>query len=56
MVASPTGSHHALEISFSQGAEWKTLISKYIGTIPLIGDASRAAEQRYTGRRHQEHP
>jgi hypothetical protein len=22
-----------LEISFSQGAEWKALISKYIGTI-----------------------
>jgi hypothetical protein len=27
------------EISFSQGAEWKALISKYIGTIPLSGDA-----------------
>ena len=27
-----------LEISFSQGAEWKALISKYIGTIPLSGD------------------
>jgi hypothetical protein len=25
--------------SFSQGAEWKTLISKYIGTIPPRGDA-----------------
>src|SRR5258708_15699686 len=34
-----------LEISFSQGAEWKALISKYIGTIPLSGDASCAAEQ-----------
>jgi hypothetical protein len=22
------------EISFSQGAEWKALISKYIGTMP----------------------
>ena len=31
-----------LEISFSQGAEWKALISKYIGTIPLSGDASCA--------------
>ena len=28
-----------LEISFSQGAGWKALISKYIGTIPLSGDA-----------------
>src|ERR1700730_9608273 len=28
-----------LEISFSQGAEWKALISKYIGTMPLSGDA-----------------
>src|ERR1700738_1469111 len=34
-----------LEIIFSQGAEWKALISKYIGTIPLSGDASCAAEQ-----------
>jgi hypothetical protein len=34
-----------LEISFSQGAKWKALISKYIGTIPLSGDASCAAEQ-----------
>jgi hypothetical protein len=24
-----------LETSFSKGAEWKALISKYIGTIPL---------------------
>jgi hypothetical protein len=32
------------EISFSQGAEWKALISKYIGTIPLSGDASCAVE------------
>ena len=38
-----------LEISFSQGAEWKTLISKYIGTIPLSGDASCAAEQSISG-------
>ena len=28
-----------LEISFSQGAKWKALISTYIGTIPLSGDA-----------------
>jgi hypothetical protein len=32
-------------ISFSQGAEWKALISKYIGTMPPTGDAV-AAEQR----------
>jgi hypothetical protein len=31
-----------LEISFSQGAEWKALISTYIGTIPLSGDPSGA--------------
>ena len=35
-----------LEISFSQGAEWKALISKYIGAIPLSGDA---AEQSISG-------
>jgi hypothetical protein len=29
----------------SQGAEWKALIRKYIGTIPPTGDAF-AAEQR----------
>ena len=34
-----------LAISFSQGAEWKTLISRYIQTIPLSGDASCAAAQ-----------
>ncbi|MEH2498456.1 hypothetical protein V1294_004935 [Bradyrhizobium sp. AZCC 1678] len=28
-----------MSASFSQGAEWKTLISKYIGTIPPSGDA-----------------
>jgi len=33
-----------LAISFSQGAVWKALISKYIGTIPPTGDAF-AAEQ-----------
>jgi hypothetical protein len=32
-----------LPISFSQGARWKALISKYIMTIPFSGDAS--AEQ-----------
>jgi hypothetical protein len=37
------------DISFSQGAEWKALISKYIGTIPLSGDASCAAEQSISG-------
>jgi hypothetical protein len=38
-----------LEIIFSQGAAWKALISKYIGTIPLSGDAARAAEQSISG-------
>src|SRR5207249_9018013 len=38
-----------LEISFSQGAEWNAHISKYIGTIPLSGDASCAAEQSISG-------
>src|SRR5580704_12064629 len=36
-----------LEISFSQGAKWKALISTYIGTIPLSGEAS--ATQRKSG-------
>jgi hypothetical protein len=31
-----------LEISFSQGGEWKALISKYIGIIPLTGDVCPA--------------
>src|SRR5260221_11904825 len=30
------------EASFSQGAEWKALISKYIGTMPVSGDAERS--------------
>jgi hypothetical protein len=34
-----------LEISFSQGAAWKTLISQYIRAIPLSGDAFCADEQ-----------
>jgi hypothetical protein len=34
-----------LETSFSQGAEWNALMSKYIGTIPLSGEASGPAEQ-----------
>src|SRR5436190_24317219 len=38
-----------LAISFSQGAEWKALISKYIGAIPLSGDASCVAEQSISG-------
>jgi hypothetical protein len=33
-----------LKISFSHGAEWKALISQYIGTIPLSDDASCAVE------------
>jgi len=32
------------EISFSQGAKWNALISTYIGTIPLSGEASCPAE------------
>jgi hypothetical protein len=38
-----------LEISFSQGGEWKALISKYIGIIPLSGEVCSAAEQRISG-------
>jgi len=34
-----------LAISFSQGAEWKALISRYIGTIPPRDDGSCAAAQ-----------
>src|SRR6267378_3226711 len=37
------------EISFSQDAEWNALISKYIGSIPLSGDASYAAEHSISG-------
>jgi len=33
-----------LAISLNHGAEWKALISKYIGTIPVNGDALCAAE------------
>lgn len=36
-------------MSFSQGGAWKALISTYIGTIPLSGDASCAAEQIISG-------
>jgi len=38
-----------LEISFSQGAEWKALISEYITTIPSSGDAWRVGEQSISG-------
>jgi hypothetical protein len=38
-----------LEASFSQGRKWNMLISKYIGTIPVSGDGSCAAEQRISG-------
>jgi hypothetical protein len=38
-----------LKISLNQGAEWKTLIRTYIGTIPLRGDAPWAAEQSISG-------
>jgi len=32
------------ETSFSQGAEWNALISKYIGTIPVSGDPCPAEQ------------
>jgi hypothetical protein len=32
------------EMSFTQGRKWKALINAYIGTIPLSGDMSVAAE------------
>ena len=35
-----------LDISFSQGNEWKALISKYIGIIPVSGNVCAALEQR----------
>jgi hypothetical protein len=38
-----------LVISLSHGAEWKALISKYIGTIPVNGDALVAAEHSIPG-------
>src|ERR1700685_2208266 len=37
------------QISFSHGAEWKTLISRYIGIIPLNGNAWCMAPQRISG-------
>jgi hypothetical protein len=37
------------ETSFSQGAEWKALMSKYIGTMPLSSGASGPAEQSKSG-------
>ena len=37
------------KIRFSHGAEWKALISKYIETIPVSGDASCVAEQSMSG-------
>jgi hypothetical protein len=33
------------ESSLNQGVKWKALINKYIGNIPVNGDASCAAEQ-----------
>jgi hypothetical protein len=33
------------EITFSHGPAWKALISTYIGTMPVNGDASRVAAQ-----------
>lgn len=35
------GRFRRLGISFSQGAEWKALINRYIGTIPLSGGYAR---------------
>src|SRR5260370_870868 len=37
--------HVGLEISFSQGAAGKAVISRYIGPMPVSGDASGAAPQ-----------
>jgi hypothetical protein len=37
------------KISFSHGGEWKAHISKYIGTIPVTGDASCVAKQSMPG-------
>ena len=37
------------KMRFSHGAEWKALISRYIETIPVKGDASCAAEQSVLG-------
>jgi hypothetical protein len=38
-----------LEISFSQGAEWKALINAYITTNPSSGDAGCVTEQSISG-------
>jgi hypothetical protein len=43
------GSLRRLAISFSQGAEWKALISKYIGTIPLSADPCPAEQSAAIG-------
>ncbi|MEH2589230.1 hypothetical protein [Bradyrhizobium sp. AZCC 1721] len=40
---------HRREISFSQGAEWKALISKYIGTMPPTGNAFAAEQSGSSG-------
>jgi hypothetical protein len=39
LTASSGSIFNRRKISFSQGAEWKALISRYIGAIPLSGDA-----------------
>ena len=38
-----------LAISFSQGARWKALINRYIGTIPVNHDESCAAAHSMSG-------
>jgi len=43
------GCFRRLEDNFNQGARWTALISRYIWTIPLSGDASCAAEQSMLG-------
>ncbi|MEA2911638.1 MAG: hypothetical protein QOJ15_3719 [Bradyrhizobium sp.] len=40
---------HRLEISFSQGAAWKALISQYIAAIPLSGEACCTGAQSMSG-------
>jgi hypothetical protein len=45
----PRASLRHLKTSFSQGVEWKALISRYIGIIPLSDDQPCAAEQSISG-------
>jgi hypothetical protein len=42
--------------SLSHGAEWKTLINKYIGNIPVSEDAPCVAEHSASGMRPSRTP